>query len=94
MSLAASRRVTRPEPEQLDPYLDQEYLQAQTVGNPHLRPEYTQSYELGYGITSHGTALQLTGYYRRNDDTAVGVTQYLGNGESLRSQESLPRADF
>jgi outer membrane receptor protein involved in Fe transport len=71
LSFGASRRVTRPGPQQLDPNIDQEYTLILRAGNLHLLPEYTQSYELGYGLQGHDLSYQLTGYYRRNHDSAT-----------------------
>ena len=49
LSIGASRRVARPDPANLNPYIDHEYTPNLRAGNPDLRPQYTQSYELGYG---------------------------------------------
>jgi len=94
LSFGASRRVTRPDPEQLDPNIDQAYTLILRAGNLHLLPEYTHSYELGYGLRSHDFGYQVTGYYRANHDAATGVYQYLGDGVSLSTLENLPREDF
>jgi outer membrane cobalamin receptor len=94
VSFGASRRVTRPDPYQLDPSVNHEYTLIERAGNVHLLPGYTQSYELGYGLQGHDLAWQLTGYYRRNHDASAAVTKYLGNGVLLSTQENLPRDDF
>lgn len=94
LSFGASRRVTRPDPQQLDPNIDPEYTLILRAGNVHLLPEYTQSYELGYALQGHDLSYQVTGYYRRNHDSATGIVEYLGNGVSLSTQENLPRDDF
>ena len=89
----ASRRVTRPDPSNLDPYVDHEYTPNLRAGNANLRPQYTQSYEFGYGFEGRGLAYQLTGYYRRNRDSVSDVTEYLGNGFSLTTKANLPKND-
>jgi len=94
VSFGASRRVTRPDPDQLDPNVDQQYTLIMRAGNLRLLPEYTESYELGYGMQSHNLGYQLTSYYRRNHDSATGIFEYLGDGVSLSTQENLPRDDF
>jgi len=94
LSFGASRRVTRPGPQQLDPNINQEYTLIMRAGNLHLLPEYTQSYELGYGLEGHELSYQVTGYYRRNHDSATGIVEYQGDGVSLSTQENLPRDDF
>ncbi len=93
LSFGASRRVTRPDPSNLDPYVDHEYTPNLRAGNANLQPQYTQSYELGYGFEGRGLAYQLTGYYRRNRDSVTDVTEYLGNGFSLTTKANLPKND-
>ena len=80
LSFGASRRVSRPDPDQLNPYIDYEYAPNLSAGNVNLRPQYTQSYEISYGYEGQGLAYQLTGYYRRNRDSVTNLTEYIGNG--------------
>src|SRR5262249_15507304 len=54
LSLGASRRVTRPEPDFLNPNVFEEYPPNFTAGNPNLRPQFTDSVELGYGYEGRG----------------------------------------
>jgi len=93
LSFGASARVTRPDPSNLNPYVDHEYTPNLRAGNADLRPQYTQSYEIGYGFEGGGSAYQLTGYYRRNRDSVTDVTEYLGNGFSLTTKTNLPKSD-
>ncbi len=91
LSLGASRRVTQPDPGYLDPYVDHEYTPNLRAGNLALKPQYAQSFELGYGYEGHGASYGLTGYYRRNHDSVTEVTEYLGNGLSLTTRTNLPK---
>ncbi len=93
LSFGASRRVSRPDPSDLNPYIDYEYTPNLRAGNAYLRPQYTQSYELGYGFESGRVSYQATAYYRRNRDSVTDVTQYLGNGVSLTTRTNLPKND-
>jgi outer membrane receptor protein involved in Fe transport len=93
LSLGASRRVTRPSPIYLNPYVDHEYPPNLSAGNPNLRPQLTQSFELGYGYEHGDASYGLTGYYRRNTDSMTDVTEYLGNGFTLTTKTNLPRND-
>ncbi len=93
LSFGASRRISRPDPRNLDPYVDHEYTPNLRAGNAGLLPQYTQSYEIGYGFEGRGMSHQLTGYYRRNRDSVTDVTQYLGNGLSLTTKANLPKND-
>ena len=93
LSFGASRRVTRPEPENLNPYVDHEYAPNLRAGNPDLRPQFTQSYEVGYGFEGRGSSYGVTGYYRLNRDGVTDLTEYLGNGLSLTTKTNLPKND-
>lgn len=93
LSLGATRRVTRPDPSYLNPYVDHEYPPNLAAGNPDLRPQFTQSFEGGYGYDRAGASYGLTAYYRRNTDSVTDVTEYLGQGLSLTTKTNLPRND-
>ena len=93
LSFGASRRVTRPDPSSLNPYVDHEYTPNLQTGNPNLRPQFTQSYEVGYGYEGRGSSYGVTGYYRRNQDSVTDVTEFLGSGLSLTTKTNLPRSD-
>lgn len=93
VSFGASRRITRPNPSSLNPYLDHEYTPNLRAGNPNLRPQFTQSFDLGYAYEGHGSTYGLTGYYRRNRDSATDVTEDLGGGLSLTTRTNLPKND-
>ncbi len=93
LSMAAGRRVSRPDPGNLDPYVDHEYTPNLRAGNPGLAPQNTQSYELGYSYEKDSVRYQVNGYYRQNRNSATDVTQYLGNGLSLTTKTNLPRND-
>jgi outer membrane receptor protein involved in Fe transport len=93
LSFGASRRVTRPDPGNLNPYVDYEYTPNLQTGNPNLKPQFTQSYEVGYGYEGRGSSYGVTGYYRRNQDSVTDVTEYIGNGLSLTTKTNLPKND-
>jgi outer membrane receptor for ferrienterochelin and colicin len=93
LSFGASRRISRPDPSYLNPYVDHEYTPNLRAGNPDLQPQYTQSYEAGYGFEGPALACQMTAYYRRNRNSVTDVTEYLGNGFSLTTKANLPKND-
>jgi outer membrane receptor for ferrienterochelin and colicin len=91
LSWGASRRVSRPDPAYLNPYVDYEYTPNLNAGNPNLKPQYSQSYQAGYGYEGGARSMSLTGYYRLNRDTVTDVTQYLAEGMTLTTKTNLPR---
>ena len=63
-----SRRIRRPGTQELNPFPT--YFDADNVflGNPDLRPEYTNAFELGLTKTGSKGMLQLSPFYRRTTD--------------------------
>jgi outer membrane receptor protein involved in Fe transport len=93
LTFGASRRIVRPNPTYLNPYVDHEYPPNLTAGNPDLKPQLTQSFDLGYEYVRGDASYGLTGYYRRNTDSVTDLTEYLGNGLTLTTKTNLPRSD-
>lgn len=60
-----SRRLKRPDVQQLNPIQDVADPLNQRLGNPNLRPEFTYAYELSYLKRFHKHSLSLSGYYRQ-----------------------------
>jgi outer membrane receptor protein involved in Fe transport len=93
LSVSASRRVSRPEPDALDPFVDREYTPNLRAGNADLKPQYTRSFEVGYAYEGGAWTASVTGYYRQNRDSATEVTRDLGGGFTLQTRTNLPRND-
>lgn len=80
LTASFSERVQRPPPFLLNPLA---YLGDPSIvqrGNPDLRPQDTQSYELGYEQRHGPSSYQATLYYRRYTDQITQVERDLGNG--------------
>jgi len=63
--ISYSRRITRPAAVQLSPATYQDQPRSLFHGNPDLRPEYTDVFELGLQDTRAWGAVQLTPFVRR-----------------------------
>jgi outer membrane receptor protein involved in Fe transport len=59
-----SRRIQRPQTQLLNSFYFYETPLSRFHGNPLLRPEYTDAYELGYQQSTPWGSLQLTPFYR------------------------------
>lgn len=84
-----SRRIQRPSPQDLNPYtlyIDPLNLRR---GNPYLRPEATDSFELSWQIRKGGTFYSVTGFYRVSRGGITDVTTDLGNGSFLATRANL-----
>jgi outer membrane cobalamin receptor len=58
------------------------------AGNPSLRPEDTQSFEIGYNVDSKNSSYGLTGYLRRNRNSVTDVTQVVSAEVVLITKEN------
>ncbi|HEY0780170.1 MAG TPA: TonB-dependent receptor, partial [Gemmatirosa sp.] len=65
VKVSYSRRISRPDPSQLNPFVERQDAYNIFQGNPALRPEYTNSYEMGYQRSFSKGSFQLSPYYRR-----------------------------
>ena len=90
-----SRRIDRPRRWELNPFPSFDVTGGIVLqGNPALRPEYTDSFELrAQQVTSFGT-LSLTPYYRRTTDVVrLIATPPNADGVAIRSPQNLDTAD-
>ncbi|WP_066797575.1 outer membrane beta-barrel family protein [Sphingomonas soli] len=84
-----SRRIQRPSAQDFYPY--PLYVDPQNLrqGNSALRPETTDSFELGWQMRDGGTFYALTGFYRKSSDGVTDVVTDLGGGVFLTSRANL-----
>jgi outer membrane receptor protein involved in Fe transport len=68
LTLSYSRRVNRPRSRMINPFPDYSDPQNMQVGNPHLRPEYINSFELGYNWKWNKWNIQPNVFYRYTDN--------------------------
>jgi len=84
-----SRRIQRPQPFQLNPfvsYLDPLNLRS---GNPDLEPQETDSFEAMWQMRSGPTFYQATAYYRDTDNAFTDVARDIGGGVLLTRPENV-----
>jgi outer membrane receptor protein involved in Fe transport len=84
-----SRRIQRPSPTDLNPYTLYIDPLNQRRGNPALRPEVTDSFELSWQLRSGGSFYSVTGFYRRSQGGVTDVVQDLGGGVFLTTRANL-----
>ncbi|HWH18816.1 MAG TPA: TonB-dependent receptor [Allosphingosinicella sp.] len=87
-----SRRIQRPSPQDLNPYTF--YIDPLNVrrGNPALRPEVTDSFELAWQHRKAGTFYSMTGFYRRSTGGVTDIISDLGGGVFLTTRANLATA--
>jgi outer membrane receptor protein involved in Fe transport len=74
LSLSYSRRVRRPHPHNMNPYIDYADSLNLRTGNPSLKPEFTNSVELGLMKYWGNNSLSGSLFYRYTDDEVEDVT--------------------
>lgn len=86
-----SRRVNRPDPDELNPfpeYIDPLNLRA---GNPKLQPEYIHSVEFGYQIIRKHFSFVPSLYYRYKYNGFTTVTKSLNDSMLFTTRENLSK---
>ncbi|OZC03272.1 TonB-dependent receptor domain-containing protein [Rubricoccus marinus] len=88
-----SRRINRPRRWELNPFVSPENPDNIRVGNPALKPEYTDSFEIrAEQITGFGS-LSITPYYRHTTDVIRRITTVREDGVTVRTTDNLDTAD-
>lgn len=76
LQLSYSRRIGRPDANELNPFPDRSDQLNLVTGNPQLLPEYVHSVELGDQLTfANGRSLSTTLFYRLETSTAQNIRQ-------------------
>jgi outer membrane receptor protein involved in Fe transport len=85
-----SRRINRPDGRDLDPFPS--YMNQYTIriGNPNLKPEYTDSYEFSYMRKFGASFVSLETFYRTTNDLMTRI-QDLRDGIIYMTMDNLNR---
>jgi outer membrane receptor protein involved in Fe transport len=84
-----SRRIRRPDAQDVNPFIVYEDPQNFRQGNPDLEPEITDSAELGYQHRRGQAFYLATLFYRQSSDGITDVVRELGDGVFLTTRENL-----
>jgi outer membrane receptor protein involved in Fe transport len=84
-----SRRIQRPQGQDLNPFREYRDPFNFRAGNPLLRPQVTDSLEAGWQRREGTTFYQGTLYYRHTSDAFTDIIQELGGGVLLTSRANL-----
>lgn len=79
LQVSYTRRIRRPGYWQMAPYRSFNDDRNFRVGNPALKPVYTDSYEFSYLKFWEGGSFNLTGYYRHSTDVIRYFTEVVGD---------------
>jgi len=77
LKLSYSKRIQRPSLQFLNPFINRSNVQNQTVGNPNLSPETSQTIELGYNTFIKSSVLNFSVYYKKTNNLIEGIASPL-----------------
>ncbi len=83
LQLSYSRRVNRPSPRHMNPYVDFSDSLNLRTGNPELRPEFTNSIELGILQYWNTNSLTTSLFYRNTNDVVEDITTLVEGSEGI-----------
>ena len=89
LGLSYSRRVNRPDGDELNPFPEYDDPRNMQAGNPKLLPEYIHSVELGAEMRSKAVSFLPTLYYRYTYNGFTQVTKQLNDSTLLTTEENL-----
>jgi outer membrane receptor for ferrienterochelin and colicin len=92
VSLSLSRRMDRPDPEALNPFVDYQDIHNLRSGNSALLPQDTWSYEAAYNSRLSKIDYRLTAYYRFNRNSVTDVTRVIAADVVLATKANLPKS--
>jgi outer membrane receptor protein involved in Fe transport len=92
IAFSIGRRISRPDPEWLNPFSDHQDTHNLRAGNPNLLPKDTWSYELGYNNSSSAFGYGLTGYVRIERNAVTDVIQPVTSEVVLATRTNLPQS--
>jgi outer membrane receptor protein involved in Fe transport len=73
LSFAASRRINRPQTQNMAPFLYRRHHEVYEVGDPALEPEYLTNFELSFLKRAGDHNFRLTGFYRGTENAVFRV---------------------
>ena len=84
-----SKRINRPEGDDLNPFPEYRDIYNIRAGNPKLRPEQIHSLETGYLYHGDANTYSATIYYRYSYNKMTEITRYLNDSVLLTTKENL-----
>ena len=89
LQLSYSRRVRRPESDDINPFPEYSDPRNIRAGNPNLLPEYINSLELGFSYQNDQYSILPSMYYRYRTNGFTRVTNLINDTTSLTTEENL-----
>lgn len=88
-----SRRIQRPSIQYLNPNIQASNPLNITIGNPTLRPEYTNNYELSYSTYIKNSSLTFMGFARTTNHSIQSVRDIIGTDTIRTTYQNIGSED-
>jgi outer membrane receptor protein involved in Fe transport len=75
VKLTYSKRIQRPSLQFLNPFINRSNIQSQSVGNPNLIPETSQTVELNFNTFIKTSVLNFSVYYKNTKNLIEGIAR-------------------
>jgi len=89
ISLSYSKRLNRPDPDELNPFPEFSDPRNAEAGNPNLKPEQVHSLEMGYQFSSDNYSITSSLYYRYKYDAFTAIFENIGDSIVLYTTTNL-----
>jgi outer membrane receptor protein involved in Fe transport len=89
LQLSYSRRVRRPESDDINPFPEYQDPRNIRAGNPNLSPEYIHLLEFGFNYQTDEYSILPSLYYRYTSNRFTRLTHILNDTTSLTTEENL-----
>ena len=83
LQFSYSRRVARPSPRELNPYIDYSDSLNIETGNPALKPEFSNSFEFGMQKTWRLGSVTSSLFYKKTNDVVEDISRLQSNGVTI-----------
>ncbi|HPN37325.1 MAG TPA: outer membrane beta-barrel family protein [Melioribacteraceae bacterium] len=87
-----SRRVDRPSNRQLNPFVDYSDSLNISYGNPFLKPQYINSYEISYGLFLGKTSLTTSFFVKNTNDVISSFSRLGDDGINRTTFENIAKS--
>ena len=92
LSLSAARRIDRPDPELLNPFVDYQDTHNLRAGDAHLLPRDVWKYAIGWRAAPRALEYGVTAYYQFNRDSVTDVVVPIAADVTLATKANLPKS--
>jgi outer membrane receptor protein involved in Fe transport len=93
-NFSLGRRLSRPQAEWLNPFVDHQDIFNLRSGNANLLPQTTDSFSIGYSQEANKTIQGLTAYYKINHNSVTDIVSEISPGINLFTKQNLPISHF